>query len=59
MWLPNDKFLNLSKLKAFAGNNIDLSDNYKFVLGRVKYIVGKGENAGNHKVSFLRLLTLS
>ena len=44
--LPNDKFLDLSKLKAFATKNINVREKLKFVLpGRVKNIVAKGENA--------------
>ena len=34
--LPNDKFLDWSKLKALADNKINVTEN----------IVGKGENAG-------------
>ena len=44
--LPNDKFLDWSKLKAFADNNINVTKKLKFVLERVENIVGKGENAG-------------
>ena len=49
-FLPNDKILDLSKLKAFADNNLNLDHKLKFELGRVENIVenivGKGENAG-------------
>ena len=38
-FLTNDKILDWSKLKAFV-------DKLKFVLGWVKHIVRKGENAG-------------
>ena len=41
-----DKFLNWSKLKAFADDKINVSKELKFVLGSVRNIVGKGENAG-------------
>ena len=44
---PNNKFLDLSKLKAFADDKFNVAENFKFVLGRVENIVGKGENAGN------------
>ena len=44
--LPNDKILDQSKLKAFADDKIILTKKFKFVLGRVENIVGKGENAG-------------
>ena len=44
--VPDDQILDLSKFKAFAGDKIILTQNLKFVLGRVKHIVGKGKNAG-------------
>ena len=44
---PNDKILDLSKMKAFADDNLNLNEKLKFALGRVENIVGKGENAGN------------
>ena len=44
--LPNDKILDWSKLKAFTDKKINVTENLKFVLGRVGNIVGKGENAG-------------
>ena len=44
--LPNDKFFNWSKLKAFADDKINASQKLKYVLGRVENIMGKGENAG-------------
>ena len=44
--LPNDKILDLSKLKAFADGNLYVNHKLKFGLGRVENIVGKGENAG-------------
>ena len=46
--LPSDKFLNLSKLKAFGDDEINVAGKLKFVFARVQIIVGKGENAGNH-----------
>ena len=45
--LPNDKILDLSKLRAFADDNLNANYKLKFGLGRVQNIVGKGENAGN------------
>ena len=45
--LPSDKFLNLSKLKAFGDDKINVTEKLKFVFARVEIIVGKGENAGN------------
>ena len=48
--LPNDKSLDLSKLKAFADDEINVVQNLKFVDCRVENFVGKGENAGYHNV---------
>ena len=44
--LPNDKILELSKLKAFADDEINANQKLKFDLERIENIVGKGENAG-------------
>ena len=44
--LPNDKFLDWSKLKELADDKINVIEKWKFVLGMVENIVGKGENAG-------------
>ena len=44
--LPNNKILDLSKLEAFADDNLNVYQKLKFALGRVENIVGKGENAG-------------
>ena len=44
--LPNHKYLDWSKLKAFADDKINVTEKMKFVFGRVENIVGKGENAG-------------
>ena len=44
--LPNDKSLVWSKLKQFEDDKINAIKKLKFVLGRVKNNVGKGENAG-------------
>ena len=41
--LPNDKVLDMPKLKAFAHYKIDVTKKLKFVLVRVENIVGKGE----------------
>ena len=43
---PDDNFLAGSKLKAFTDDKIKVTENVKFVLERIKNIVGKGENAG-------------
>ena len=44
--LPNDKISDWSKLKALTDDKIDATEKSKFVLGRVKNIVGKRRNAG-------------
>ena len=44
--LPNDKFSDWSKLKAFADDKLNLTEKLKLELERVENIVGKGENAG-------------
>ena len=44
--LPNDKFLDLSKLKAFADEKKKVADKLKFVLWMVENIVENGQNAG-------------
>ena len=42
--LPDDNILAMSKLKAFADDNFNMSH---FFCDRVENIVGKGENAGD------------
>ena len=44
--LPNDKIVDLSKLKALADDKLNVTQKLKFALGRVENIVGIGENAG-------------
>ena len=44
--LPNNKFLDWSKLKAFVDDKLNLAEKLKFDLGQVENIVGRGENAG-------------
>ena len=44
--LDFSKLKNFSKLKAFADNKSNVTQNMIFVLGRVENIVEKGENAG-------------
>ena len=39
--LPNDKILDCSNLKVFANNTIHVTENLKFVFGRVKKHCGK------------------
>ena len=44
--LPNDKFLDWSKLKVLEDYKINVTEQLKLDLGRVENIMGKGENAG-------------
>ena len=52
--LPNDKILDLSKLKVFADDKIIATQKLKFVLERIENIVGKQENATNQIESICR-----
>ena len=42
--LPNDKILDLSKLKALADNKINVTEKLKIIFGTVENIVKKGES---------------
>ena len=44
--LPNDKTLDLTKLKACADDKRNMTEKLKFDMKLVENIVGKGENAG-------------
>ena len=44
--LPNDKFSDMTKLKAFADNKLNIATMMISVLKRVEKTVGKEENAG-------------
>ena len=44
--LPNSRFLERSKLTAFADNKSNVAEKLKFILERLGNIVGKEENAG-------------
>ena len=44
--LPNDKILDVTRLRAFADDKIDLAQMMISVFDKVENIVGKGENAG-------------
>ena len=44
--IPNDKFLDWSRLKVFADHKLNVTVNKKTNLGWVENIVGKAENAG-------------
>ena len=43
--LPNDKFLDPTKFRAFADDNSNVTKMVIFLFDRVENIVGKGENA--------------
>ena len=50
--LPNNKFLDWSKLKALAYDKASVTEKWKFILGRTEYIMTrKGENAFTLKSS--------
>ena len=44
--LPDDKILGLPKLKAFAEDNSNVTQNIRVVFHKIENIVGKAENAG-------------
>ena len=44
--LANDKILDWSKLKAIADDKLNVTENLKFISGRVENIAEKGQNAG-------------
>ena len=44
--LPNNKILDVTKLRAIAGDKINVAQMMISVFDRVANIVGKGENAG-------------
>ena len=44
--LPNDRIFVWSNFKAFADHKINVNEKFKFGLGKVENIAGKGENAG-------------
>ena len=44
--LPNDKFLERSKLKVLADHKKNVNEKLKFDFRQVENLVGKGENAG-------------
>ena len=46
--------LDWSKLKEFVDNKINLTEKFKFVLGRVENIVRKGENGGYQRFLLFR-----
>ena len=46
MFIPNDKILDATKLKAFADDKLNVSKIMISVLDRVENTGGKGENPG-------------
>ena len=54
--LPNDKILDLYKLKAFSDDKIKKTEKLKFVLERIENILRKGENASNQHFSSFRTM---
>ena len=56
-FLPKDKYLDWSILKAFADNKTNRTQKLKFNVGKVENIVGKGENAGNQHFLFITMFS--
>ena len=55
MIIPNDKILDVTKLKAFADDKLNVAKMTIFLYDRVENTVGKGENAGyQHFLLFLQ-----
>ena len=52
--LPNEIFLGLSILKAFADDKIKVTENLNYVLRGIENIVEKGEHAGYQHFSVSR-----
>ena len=53
--LPNDKILDMTKLKAFADDKLNVATIMISLFDRVENTVGKGENAGyQHFLLFLQ-----
>ena len=50
--VPGNNILALSMLKAFAHDNLNVTQNIKVSFQRVENIFGKGENAGFHHFLF-------
>ena len=50
--LPSHKILDLSKLKAFTDNKINLNEKLKLVFGREENTLEKGQNTGYKHFSF-------
>ena len=50
--LPNDKILDMPKLKAFADDKLKVDKMTIFLVDRVEDTEGKGENAGYQHFSF-------
>ena len=52
--IPNDKILDMTKLKAFADNKLNFAKMEISFCDRVENTIGKGENAGyQHFLLFL------
>ena len=43
---PNDRVLDMTKLKAYADDNLNVAKMMIYLFNRVENTVGKGENAG-------------
>ena len=54
--LPNNKFVDMTKLKAFADNKLNVAKMTMSLCDRVENTVGNEENAGYHEEKFQSLL---
>ena len=53
--LPDDNILGLPKLKSFADDKLNVTENIKVVSHRIENIAGKEENAGYQQIMILDL----
>ena len=54
--LPNDTFLDWSKLKAFADDKINVTEEIEFVFERIENIMGKKRKCWLPKGSFFKVV---
>ena len=56
--LPNDKILDMTKLKAFADDKLKVAKMRASLFDRAENTAGKGENAGNQHYQHFLLFSL-
>ena len=52
--LPHNEIMDLTKLKVFADNKLNITKMTTFLFDRVENFVGKGENAGDQDFLLFR-----